>query len=262
MAMEVRQLHPLFVGEVEGVTLSPDLDDAMIEAIRNPPTPQLQNTDGEPIVFQSLSFEVPSAHEAFDALKGLAFDEAEKNLLAEADLDEQGKVRRVSFAWKVAGNAQHRSWDNTVLGHIEIDGSQLVAAVNSEERAARFMKIMEERCPAARHTGTEVETVEEGLARRRAEGEPPADADAESLADHPEVRARIHAMMAEHYEDWVEREIPALGGLSPLEAVREEVGREKVEALITQIERQGRRMEPPLDEAITRRMRERLGLGG
>ena len=34
MALEVRQLHPLFVGEVEGVTLSPDLDDAMIEAIR------------------------------------------------------------------------------------------------------------------------------------------------------------------------------------------------------------------------------------
>ena len=34
MAMEVRQLHPLFVGEAEGVTLSPDLDEAMIEAIR------------------------------------------------------------------------------------------------------------------------------------------------------------------------------------------------------------------------------------
>lgn len=234
----------------------------MIEAIRNPPMPQLQNTDGEPIVFQTLSFEVPSAQEAFDALKGLAFDEAEEELLAEAELDGQGKVTRVSFAWKVAGNAQHKRWGNTVLGHIEIDGLRLVASVNSQERAARFLKIMEERCPAALHTGTEVETVEEGLARRREEGEPPADADAESLADHPEVRARIQAMVTAHYEDWVEQEIPALGGLSPMEAVKEEAGREKVEALITQIERQGRRMEPPLDEAITRRMRERLGLGG
>ncbi len=234
----------------------------MIEAIRNPPTPQLQNTDGEPIVFQSLSFEVPSAQEAFDALKELALDETEEELLADADLDDHGKIRRVSFTWKVAGNAQHRSWENTVLGHIEIDDRQLVAGVNSEARAARFMTIMEERCPAARHTGTEAETVEEGLARRRAEGEGPADADAQSLADHPEVRARIQAMMAEHYGDWVEQEIPALGGLSPMEAVKEEAGREKVEALITQIERQGRRMEPPLDEAITRRMRERLGLVG
>jgi hypothetical protein len=234
----------------------------MIEAIRNPPTPRLQNTDGEPIVFQSLSFEVPSAQEAFDALKGLAFDEGEEELLAEAELDGQGKVRRVSFAWKVAGNAQHMSWDNTVLGHIEIDGRQLVAGVNSEERAARFMKIMEERCPAARHTRTETETVEEGLARKEAEGKPPADADAESLAEIPEVRARIQAMMAEHYEDWIHQEIPALNGRSPVEAVREKAGREKVEALITQIERQGRGMNPPLDEAITRRMRERLGLGG
>jgi hypothetical protein len=234
----------------------------MIEAIRNPPTPRLQNTDGEPTVFQSLSFEVPSAQEAFDALKGLAFDETEEELLAEADLDEHGKVGRVSFAWKVAGNAQHKSWDNTVLGHIEIDGRHLVAAVNSEERAARFMKVMEERCPAARHTRTATETVEEGLARNQAEGAPPAHADAESLADIPEVRARIQAMMAEHYEDWVEQGIPALGGLSPMEAVKEKVGREKVEALITQIERQGRRMDPPLGEAITRKMREELGLGG
>ena len=234
----------------------------MVEAIRNPPTPRLQNTDGEPIVFQTLSFEVPSAQEAFDALKGLAFDEAEEDLLAEADLDGQGKLRRVSFAWKVAGNAQHKSSDNTVLGHIEIDGLQLFASVNSQERAARFMKIMEERCPTALHTDTEVETVEEGLAKRRAEGEPPVDADAESLAEIPEVRARIQAMMAEHYEDWVEQEALALGGLSPMEAAKEEAGREKVEALITQIERQGRRMEPPLDEAITRRMREHLGLVG
>jgi len=234
----------------------------VIEAIRNPPRPQLQNTDGEPIVFKNLSFEVPSAQEAFDALKGLAFDETEEELLAEADLDGQGKVKRVSFAWKVAGNAQNKSWDNTVLGHIEIDGRQLVAGVNSEERATRFMKIMEERCPTSLHTGTEVETVEEGLARGRAEGEPPVDAEAESIAEIPEVRARIQAMMAEHYEDWVEQGIPALGGLSPMEAVKEEAGREKVGALITQIERQGRRMEPPLDEAITRRMRERLGLRG
>jgi hypothetical protein len=234
----------------------------MIEAIRNPPTPRLQNTDGEPIVFQTLSFEIPSAQEAFDALKSLAFDEAEEDLLAEADLDEQGAVRSVSFAWKVAGNAQHKSWDNTVLGQIEIDGCQLVAAVNSEERAARFMKIMEERCPTAQHTRTETETVEEGLARNAAGGKPPADDDVESLAEIPEVRARIQAMMAEHYEDWIDQGIPALGGLSPMEAVKDKVGREKVEALITQIERRGRRMEPPLDEAITRRMRERLGFGG
>jgi hypothetical protein len=234
----------------------------LMEALLHPPTPQLRNTDGEPIAFHTLSFEVPSAQEAFHALKHLAFDETEEELLEEAAVDGEGRVMSVSFAWKAAGNAMHRGWDNTILGHIAIDGSQLVANVNSEGRATRFREIVEDRFPAAMHTGTEIETVEEGLARRAAEGEPPADADAESLADHPEVRERIQAMMAVHYEDWVEQGVPALGGLSPMEAVKEKAGREKVEALINRIERQGRHMSPPLDEAITRRMRERLGLGG
>ena len=237
-----------------------------MEVLRSPPTPHLHNTDGEPVVFHSLSFEISSAQEAFEALKHLAFDETEEELLAEAELDGEGKVRRVSFAWKVAGNSVNKSWDNTVLGHIEIEENRLEVNVNSQGRADRFREIVEDRYPAARHTGTEVETVEEGLARRKAEGEPPADADADadadSLAHHPEVQARIQSMMAEHYEDWVEEGIPALGGLSPMEAVKDKSGREKVEALITQIERQGRRMSPPLDEAITRRMRERLGLEG
>jgi hypothetical protein len=234
----------------------------LIEVLRNPPTPQLQNTDGEPIAFHSLSFEVPSAHEAFHALKHLAFDETEEELLGEAKLDAEGRVKSVSFAWKAAGNAMHKGWDNTVLGHIEIDGRRLVANVNSAGRAARLREILEDRYPAAQHTGTEVETVEEGLVRRAEGNGPPADVDPESLVDHPEVRERIQAMMAEHYEDWIDQGLPALQGQSPLEAVKDKAGREKVEALITQIKRQGRRMSPPPDEAITRRMRERLGLGG
>jgi len=231
-----------------------------MEVLRSPPTPQLHNTDGEPVVFHRLSYEIPSAQEVFDALKHLAFDETEEELLEEAGLNEEGQVRSVSFAWKAAGNAVHESWDNTVLGHIEIEANRMEVNVNSKGRATRFREIVEDRYPAARHLGTEIETVEEGLARRKEEGEAPADADLGSLADDPEVQARIQAMLAEHYENWIEQEIPALGGLSPTEAVKDKSGREKVEALITQIERHGRGMSPPLDEAITRRMRESLGL--
>ena len=35
MSLAIRQLHPLFVGEVEGITLSPDIDDASIQSIRD-----------------------------------------------------------------------------------------------------------------------------------------------------------------------------------------------------------------------------------
>lgn len=66
--------------------------------------------------------------------------------------------------------------------------------------------------------------------------------------------------MQAHYDGWVSERLPALGGLTPLQAVEDTAGREKVAALIVQMERDGRRMEPPLDDAVSRRLRERLGL--
>jgi hypothetical protein len=66
--------------------------------------------------------------------------------------------------------------------------------------------------------------------------------------------------MAKHYEHWLTEKIPALEGRTPLEAVRDDVGREKVRALVDGLEQAGRRGNPPLDEAIMPRLRERLGL--
>ncbi len=229
--------------------------------VRNPPTPRIKTTDGEMVVLHSIGFEVPSAQAAFDALKRLALDETDEELLESARLDAAGRVQEVSFDWKVAGNPVHRGWDNTVLGHIEIDGDRMVANVNSAERAARLRELVESLCPDARHTGTEVQTLEEAMARRETGEESRGDMDAELLAQNPEVRDHIRAMTAEHYEEWIHQEIPALGGITPMDAVRERSGREKVEALIKQLERDGRRMNPPLDEAVPRRLRQRLGLG-
>ncbi len=86
------------------------------------------------------------------------------------------------------------------------------------------------------------------------------DAESESLAELPEVQAHVQHMMAEHFERWVSDKIPALDGQTPLEAVRDPDGREKVRALVMEAECNGRRMKPPIDPATLRRVRERLGL--
>ena len=78
----------------------------------------------------------------------------------------------------------------------------------------------------------------------------------------PDVTAAMQQLMAEHYESWVSEKIPALDGRAPLEAVHDSEGREKVWALLIDAERHARRMEPPVDEAVLRRLRERLGLAG
>jgi hypothetical protein len=233
----------------------------LTERMLHPRPPRLQNTDGEELVFHRLIFEIDSPRAAFDALKHLAFDESEEELLEGVDLDRAGESPRVDFAWKVAGNRKHKSWDNTVHGHISIEGRELRAEVNSAGRAERLQAIVEERLgDAARLVRTETQDAAEMMAAAREL--PPDDGSGGALPlDDPQVRAAIRDVMAKHYESWVSEEIPALGGLTPLEAVKDRVGREKVEALIVNMERQAADPDAPVDAAVFARVRERLGLG-
>jgi hypothetical protein len=230
----------------------------IMDDVLNPRPPRLQNTDGEEIAFHRLAFEIDSAPDAFAALKDLAPGETEEDLLAEAELGPEGDVRRVSFAWRVTGNAIHESWDNTVLGHIDIDVRELRASVNSAERAARLRALLEARLGAAiRHRSTDIESMDDALAER---GPAPANVPSPSLADDPEVRARIQELVRAHYESWVSEPVPALGGVTPLEAVQDRVGREKVEALIRDMERKSLNSDLQVDEGIFASLRKRLGL--
>ena len=231
---------------------------AIFDRLMNPSLPRLVNTEGEELAPHRLVFEISSARNAFHALKHLALDETESELLESAEHDEQGALRRVSIPWKTAGNPQHAGWDSTFLGNLAIEGDRLIAEVNSAGRAARLRAIVEETLgEGARHLSTEVESMESALARGRA-AEASELPEAPSLADHPEVRQHLRALMMKHYESWVSEEIPALGGRTPLQAVQDGVGREKVEALIAQLEHP-RPGGEPLDEAVTRMLRERLG---
>jgi flavin-binding protein dodecin len=223
---------------------------------------ELRNTDGELLVPHRVIFEVDSAQSAFDALKHLALDDSDEALLSSAEHDSGGQLRRLRINWTKPKNRMHASWENTILGSIDIDGARLVGEVNSAERAAELERIIEEALGSrARHRATEIQTVESALAaagdngRRRA-----ADTTDEiELAELPEVQARIGELMAAHYEEWVTAELPALADRTPLEAVKDPDGREAVEALLAQIERGGQGMKPPID-SILRRLRERLGL--
>lgn len=231
----------------------------------NPRRPELHNTDGDPLSFHKLVFEIESPLAAFDALKDLALDADDAELRAEAKLDGQGLLRRVQFPWKKRGNPVNKSWDNTILGQLTIDGTRLTAEVNSRERAVRIRKIVEQRLGAkVKHLATEIQLMETMFARARAEGGSKAararDAEHDRLAALPEVQAALQEHLRRHFESWVDQEIPALGGKTPREAMKDPEGRELVEALVLQAERHGRAMQPPMDDSIIRDVRARLGL--
>lgn len=78
----------------------------------------------------------------------------------------------------------------------------------------------------------------------------------------PEVQAMLQEQFSNHYRAWLDQKIPALGNRTPHKTVCDPDGGEAVEALITQIERDGRTMAPPMDRAIVRQLRQPLGPAG
>src|SRR5258705_2321861 len=83
-----------------------------------------------------------------------------------------------------------------------------------------------------------------------------------SATEHPEVREKISAMMAAHWEHWVDQPIPILGNRTPMEPGKNPDGREIVQSIVIQAERDRRSPHLQTDEDVFRRPRERLRLSG
>jgi hypothetical protein len=203
--------------------------------------PRLANTDGDPLIFHRLTFKIGSAEAAFEAMASLAVGRSREELLNDAELDESGKLRSVNFDWIKEGNRKFKTWDNTILGHIKISEGCLIAEVNSENRARRLRREIEKRLGSvAIHQSTLAQTLEEmrkdtpprGTAKAESQ-----DAEVDALLLDPEVRKQLQATLQKQVEGWVHEKIPALGGRTPIEAVRDPDGKEAVEALLLHWER-------------------------
>lgn len=226
----------------------------------HPRPPVMRNTDGEPLVFARVTFEVPSARSAFEALAPLSLDASPADLLREATFDAQGELLAVEFPWlRRGGSALLGSF--TALGWVMIEGRRVVVEVNSEERARKIREIAEERLPdGSRHLATVLESLESALESSRPGGAP-AGAEREDPSSRPEVQRWLAERMRAHYRDWPSTPLPALNGRTPLQAIRSRDGREMVEALLLDFEQHiGQR--PGMTREILAELRSRLAAAG
>ena len=246
------------------------------DALTSPP--RLANTDGDPYVPHTLTYEVGSAEVAFDALASLAWGMSKEEVLEAGDAayNADGSLRKVELQWMKKGNRQMKSWENTVLGTLALNGRSLVAEVNSAERAAKLRSEIEKRLGlAAVHKETKTNPIDRAkfahsgekdlsldVSRQRAgAGKTPRGMDQEELLKIPEVREKMRAMMQKQVEDWVRTKIPALGGRTPLQAVKTVDGREMVEALLLDYERTVQQSFPESIRPDMSVLRKLLGLG-
>jgi len=203
--------------------------------------PVLRNTDGDPLVFHTVTFHIESAEEALDALAPLAIERSKQDLLEDAEFDGSGKLRSLTFNWLKKGNRKFSTWNNTILGSIRISENSLVAEVNSAKRAARIRAEIEKRLGSkATHRSTMTPSPEETLeslgTEKTAQG-PSDDVFADDIFRNPEVMKHAKESLQKQVEAWVHQKIPALGNRTPIQAVRDPEGKEIVESLLLDWER-------------------------
>jgi hypothetical protein len=270
MKLQALELRKSLEGEIGEITPR-DLRDfdqdvlaayhAAADRLLKPGLPEITNTDGDPLVFCRVAYEVPSARAAFEALRHLSRGRSEEELLAGAEFDARGELRSVELPWIAPGRKPPGPFaeGGLSLGSISIEGGRLVAEVNSERRARRFRKIAGQRLPpGSRYLSTVVEPLEAALAARQGRDSGEIDA-GEDLNQRPEIQAMLRDQYAAYYRDWLDMEIPALDGRTPRQAAATREGREKVEALVRGLERH--EMGPPgLSREIADQLRTALGL--
>jgi SEC-C motif len=212
------------------------------EDIVHPRLPKLANTDGEPLVPTKMYFDLSaSPWEAFQALKTLAVGSTEEELFADARYGEGGELRAISFNWLRPGNKMHKGMENTALGRIAIDGTQLTAEVNSRERGGKIRSEIESRLGARvvfrrAVTSSIAKMIEDRAERGETVRSRRMREESEHIESLPEVQEQLKAMARRHWEAWFDEQIPALGNLTPREAAKTREGRERLEALLLSYE--------------------------
>ena len=209
--------------------------------------PILVTTDGEELILTEIHFRIRDEAAVRKRLSSLRSFQYDKN-------DD-------SWTWLKAKSRKNPDKPRTVLGHFRIESGRLIAETHSRERASRL------RSKLKGHLGSLVaydktlyrepndfpELSPEEIEERRKESK--------ELNAIPEIQDAIKKHMEHHYfEEWPSTKLPALGGLTPLQAVKKGKDRAKVIALIDDIERlqgfSGSEM-PKIDLDVLRR---RLGL--
>ena len=204
--------------------------DEALEEIENRPMPRLKNTDGHDIVMVTTRFRCAGP---------TARAEIEARLRSEPDVlaPEEGE-KKAMFTFIREGNAMHRTWENTTIGHVDLLARELRLETNSLERA----DMLRERLASLlggliRFANQKVKDMETLMSER------PRSGGRSSELAGPEAAALLREFKERHYASWPDEAIPALGGLSPREAAQSPSHRAELVLLLKEMEEQESREE-------------------
>ena len=184
------------------------------------PMPRLHNTEGEPLRFVTIEYRLPDPSAAMVALG--------RTLRA----DDDGR-----FVQTVT-----RRGEDWIRGSITIDGDRATIEANSTKRAARLERSLRKAAPGATLIRREARDIDEAIAEAR---DGPGGSEALDPAEHPEVARALDAFVRRLEVGWVDEPIPALGGLTPRQALADDAARPELEAILDDMAWEQRRAGGP-----------------
>lgn len=194
-----------------------------LRSIFEPAVPELRNTDGEAMVVTRVSFYVDDADALARALDGAA---------------NEGIIRLRDGAWEWSSKGAEGTL--VALGTCEISGDVLTMETNSVERGARGRALVEKLAGAAvHHRATTHEDLRKLVMERvtaQALGRGDEESDGAAEVDPDVAEALVAAHYARHYRAWIDEPVPALDGRTPRDAAQHPAMRDRVEALIHDLE--------------------------
>jgi hypothetical protein len=128
------------------------------------------------------------------------------------------------------------------LGSLELKGKKLQLTVNSENRAERARAML---APSLEGLVDEPLVERQELAHAMADQAADTTADVSSDLPPDEQRRIVHESLDRYYREQLDEPIPALGDLSPRQAMKSAEGREKVVAWLKRLENHVARHKPP-----------------
>jgi len=202
-------------------------EDAVAEFDERRSVPRrLSNTDGDDLILTIDHYEIaPGARSAVEA-RLAALENVEQ-----PDPDQDPTV----YTFLRPGNPMHANWENTLIGRAQLSGSRLRLETNSRERADALRERIEAAC------GDRIRY------RVREHTDPLSPKAALALGDTPpeptppEVEQMLLEFKEQHYADWVDQPLSALGDKTPRETARTARGRSAVDVLLKDMENHERR---------------------
>jgi hypothetical protein len=196
-----------------------------VQELLDRPLPVIRNTDGDPLLLTRDDF----------ALLGPPTEVARQLLSLPGIQPPEREGNDTVFTVVKAGNAMHRSWDNTITGRIVLSSDRLRVETNSIRRADSLRDAIETQLrDLVRFRLRKEEDTDQLMAASRAAGRRQRHPASEELP--PEALAELREFRERHLGDWLDQAIPALDGLTPLQAAREPRARTKVLTLLKEIE--------------------------